>query len=273
MKTLPVEWHHWVIECYLKGCDPYETISILDDNGFTFAQAKTAFGNRFPKDLTAERDETFYANLTTPKLIQEIGNSNAAYTAKVIDTEKAQLLQIDNFLDADTCTEIVRLAKQQLRPSTISAETGYEGFRTSSTCDLPYLKQAIADEVDAKIIEALGVGVGEKEIIQAQHYAEGQQFKAHTDYFEPGTEEYKTYAKDLGQRTWTFMVYLNSECEGGETEFINLGLKFKPLAGRALIWNNLYADGTPNPDTIHHAHPVTAGEKVVITKWFRTKNQ
>jgi prolyl 4-hydroxylase len=37
----------------------------------------------------------------------------------------------------------------------------------------------------------------------------------------------------------------------------------------ALLWNNLRADGTPNPDTLHSGAPVTSGHKVIITKWFR----
>jgi prolyl 4-hydroxylase len=37
----------------------------------------------------------------------------------------------------------------------------------------------------------------------------------------------------------------------------------------AVIWNNLYPDGTPNPDTLHQGMPVKAGHKAIITKWFR----
>lgn len=130
-----------------------------------------------------------------------------------------------------------------------------------------------ADALDKKIIDTLGSGIGENEIIQAQHYSVGQEFKAHTDYFEPGAEEYKNHCTTRGQRTWTFMVYLNDCCDGGETEFTKLGYRFKPIQGKALVWNNLHIDGTPNPLTIHQAHPITSGEKMVVTKWFREKNQ
>jgi prolyl 4-hydroxylase len=37
----------------------------------------------------------------------------------------------------------------------------------------------------------------------------------------------------------------------------------------ALLWNNLNADGSPNPHTMHCGEPVTQGHKIIITKWFR----
>jgi prolyl 4-hydroxylase len=37
----------------------------------------------------------------------------------------------------------------------------------------------------------------------------------------------------------------------------------------ALFWNNLTAEGQPNPGTLHQGMPVKAGDKAIITKWFR----
>ena len=64
------------------------------------------------------------------------------------------------------------------------------------------------------------------------------------------------------------MVYLNAVERGGERV-----PPFGPLllagAWHGAGWNNLQADGTPNPFTLHEALPVEAGHKWVITKWFR----
>ena len=46
-----------------------------------------------------------------------------------------------------------------------------------------------------------------------------------------------------------------------------------PRLGQAIIWNNLYQDGRPNPDTLHHGMPVEQGYKAVITKWFRQRGR
>ena len=41
----------------------------------------------------------------------------------------------------------------------------------------------------------------------------------------------------------------------------------------ALIWNNLNKDGSVNPNTIHQGHAVRLGQKLIITKWFRSRGQ
>ena len=48
------------------------------------------------------------------------------------------------------------------------------------------------------------------ESIQGQKYEEGEFYKSHWDYYHPLSAEYKTYCEWMGQRTWTFMIYLNN---------------------------------------------------------------
>lgn len=268
MASLPGNWKSWVLSNLLNGTDAMELLKILLQNGFTFEACKNALGSNLPDSIQCNKDEAFYERLAQPKLLENL----ADYDAEIIASNKIQMVKINQFLDAQMCADLIELTKSKLRPSEIPAKpgTGYDDFRTSSTCDLPFTKQPLAKQIDQKIIDALGLGVGEREIIQAQHYAVGQEFKAHWDYFMPGSEDYKRFClTNGGQRSWTFMIYLNDQCQGGETEFVELGMKFRPVTGTALIWNNLNRDGTPNPNTKHQAHPVTQGEKVIITKWFR----
>jgi prolyl 4-hydroxylase len=76
----------------------------------------------------------------------------------------------------------------------------------------------------------------------------------------------------MGQRTFTFMIYLNDVEAGGETNFVNIKQGFRPLTGTAVIWNSLNQDGSPNSFTMHHALPVQKGFKAIITKWFRSSS-
>jgi len=267
MATLPQNWKSWIVDSLLQGSDPMELLKILLQNGFTFEAAQKALGSNLPEGITCNKDRDFYEQVAKPKLLDRLDQ----YNCEIIKPESVQMIKIDHFLDEKECADLIALTKSKLRPSEIPERQGdyYDGFRTSSTCDLPYTKDPLAEIIDAKIVDALGLGVGEKEVIQAQHYAVGQQFKAHYDYFVPGSEDFKVYSKDGGQRTWTFMIYLNQECEGGKTEFVNLKTAFTPKTGTALVWNNLHSDGMPNENTLHHAQPITKGEKIVITKWFR----
>ncbi|WP_051275515.1 prolyl hydroxylase family protein [Aestuariibacter salexigens] len=269
--TLPAAWKKWVLDNLLRGVDPEHLYATLMENGFTFEACKSVLGNNLPSTLKHVEDGAFFKRLSEPDLINKAQKADV----KPIQSDKIQLYRIDNFLTAAECLALVELTKTKLRPSEIStvSPNTYQTFRTSSSCDLPYTNDPLAEQIDRKIIDYMGLIGGHDEVIQAQHYDIGQQFKAHTDYFQPGSEEYKKFCAEQGQRTWTFMIYLNEDCEGGQTEFVRLGHSFKPTLGTALAWNNLYPDGTVNPDTLHHAHPVTAGEKVIITKWFRVRNR
>ena len=99
----------------------------------------------------------------------------------------------------------------------------------------------------------------------------GQEFKPHTDYFEPQGTDFATYCAVAGQRTWTFMIYLNPVEAGGGTRFKVIRKTFQPETGKLLCWNNHREDGSLNPATLHHGMKVRKGVKYVITKWYREK--
>ena len=120
-------------------------------------------------------------------------------------------------------------------------------------------------EIERKIIDKLNLNQSNAEDSQIQHYRVGNEFKAHWDYFDP--KEDKKYLKN-GQRTWTFMVYLNKVQKGGTTQFVNLNQIIYPKKGRAVVWCNIKKDGTPDQMTMHQSDPVIEGEKWIITKWF-----
>ena len=184
-----------------------------------------------------------------------------------------QIYTIDNFLTVVECKDLINISDKILRPSTVadygdtSAVTKY---RTSKTADLHYFNSPFLNYIDNKIADLMGFYPFLGEILQAQKYAPGQYYKEHCDYFCPLAKEFKTYTEWMGQRTWTVMVYLNDVEEGGETYFKHLKLKIKPTAGKAVIWNNLYSSGIPNPKTLHEALAPVSGDKYVITKWWRS---
>jgi prolyl 4-hydroxylase len=186
-----------------------------------------------------------------------------------LDTPAADIYTLENFLSTKDCERVIALAAHHLIDSPLTV-SGYDAaFRTSRTCMLSRLKSPVATGIDEKICRTMGIRAAYSEGIQAQRYEAGQEFKAHLDCFNPGTDEYRRFAGVRGNRTWTFMVYLNEDLEGGATRFTHLDLSVRPKTGMALLWNNLRADGSPNPDTRHSGEPVTRGHKVIITKWFR----
>ncbi|VXC51450.1 prolyl hydroxylase family protein [Sphingomonas sp. 8AM] len=174
------------------------------------------------------------------------------------------------FLSPSTCAHLVDLIDLGRRPSTIADPNGDTAFRTSETCDLP-ATDPVVEEVDAALAAATGLDPLHGEPIQGQRYAVGQEFKAHTDYFEPNGADFARYCSVAGNRTWTAMIYLNDPEGGGATRFKAADKTIQPERGKLVCWNNCRPDGTLNPATIHHGMKVRAGTKYIITKWYRER--
>src|SRR5262249_14617584 len=151
---------------------------------------------------------------------------------------------VRKFLDAQICQSLIERIDENRRPSGIADDVGIANFRTSETCDLDGRDPLVA-EVDNKIADLLDLPLATSEPIQGQRYAPGQEFKPHTDTFEPGGYDFYVHTAERGQRTWTAMVYLNEPEEGGATRFKLIGKTIQPETGKLLAWNNLLSDGRP----------------------------
>ena len=190
---------------------------------------------------------------------------------QTVPSPKLEMFIVRDFLDPATCAAMIARIDARRRPSTIADDLGEAAFRTSETCDLDGGDAAVA-AVDAAIADLLGIDAAFGEPIQGQRYAPGQEFKPHTDTFEPGRADYFEHCAEAGNRTWTAMVYLNDVEAGGATRFKALGKTIQPERGKLLAWNNLLADGRPNPATLHQGMKVRRGTKYIVTKWFRERS-
>lgn len=187
-----------------------------------------------------------------------------------VPSPKVAMFVVRNFLPAEACRQLIAQIDIDRRPSTLADDIGDYAFRTSETCDLP-ADHVAAVELKRRIVALTGIDPAHGEPMQGQRYEIGQEFKAHTDYFEPNGQDFEKYCSVAGQRTWTVMLYLNEVEAGGATRFKAIDKIVQPEVGKLLAWNNLRADGTPNPATLHHAMKVRAGTKYVITQWFRQR--
>lgn len=183
---------------------------------------------------------------------------------------KVAMFIVKGFFEPDLCAQLMARIDEQRRPSTLADGNGDYAFRTSETCDLDSADPVVMD-LKNRITALTGLDPSHGEPMQGQRYAVGQEFKAHTDYFEPQGQDFEKYCSVSGQRTWTVMMYLNEVEAGGATRFKAVDKIVQPETGKLLLWNNLRANGTVNPSTIHHAMKVRAGTKYVITQWYRER--
>lgn len=183
---------------------------------------------------------------------------------------KVELFQCREFAPPELCAQLIRLIDANRRPSTIADDNGDAYFRTSETCDLDAGEPAVT-RLEELLFALNGIDPAHGEPVQGQRYDVGQEFKPHTDYFTPDGPDFSKFCSVAGQRSWTFMIYLNEVEAGGATRFKAVGKTFQPEAGKLLCWNNRRADGSVNPATLHHGMKVRKGVKYVITKWYREK--
>jgi len=219
-----------------------------------------------------------YADQRPADLVPSGADQTAARLAATPGARRAPSLKLTQFilprwLDADTCAALIAHIDRDLKPSTIADTNGDDAFRTSSTCDLDH-DDPLVIALNAGLHDLAGISLPYGEPIQGQVYDVGQEFKAHTDYFDPNGMDWDKYCSVAGQRSWTMMVYLNQPDSGGATRFLSTGKLHQPETGKLLAWNNMHesSDGAhPNPDTLHHGMKVRKGRKYIITKWFRER--
>ena len=251
-------WQTWIREQLRIGCDMSDCVHKFRAMGYTDEAILASL------EALRPRGNAFEQGVMEPPLLKR-----APANLRKLDTDKVQMYTLEGFLSEKECARITGLSGHHLRPSTLTHYNGDDTFRTSETADLCFLKSPVATGIDDKICRTLGIRAEYSDGIQAQRYDVGQQFKPHFDHFQPGSKTYQRFAGMRGNRTWTFMVYLNEGMQGGATHFTDLDITVQPKVGMALLWNNLLADGSPNLNTRHSGEPVLSGYKFIITKWFR----
>jgi len=271
--AIPETWKEWLLHNRDRGCARDGLVERAVAQGFDRGAIEAVLDEGTAVDTTA-------VQLPDPKPFVQPVNWLQWFEAPLtrpdhqprawrLDTPLAQVYELPGLLHRDECDEVMEAINGSLQPSTVTR--GASDYRTSRTCHLRQNHPELAERLDERFAALLGVDSGLSEPIQGQRYDPGEYFKEHTDWFAPGTKEFTEHTACGGQRTWTVMVYLNAVERGGETCFKRLGRCFTPAPGLALAWNNLQADGTPNPFTLHEAMPVEVGSKWVITKWFRQR--
>lgn len=176
----------------------------------------------------------------------------------------------ENFLSAADCRFLIDRIEGVARPSSVYLDGSSESYRTSSSGDLDRWDPGIL-AIDLRICGLMGIDPSHGETLQGQRYEVSQHFRAHHDFFHVSQPYWPEQANHGGQRSWTAMIYLNQPEAGGATEFPAAQASVAPRSGLLLMWNNMAADGSPNPASLHAGTPVTGGVKHIVTKWFRER--
>ena len=188
---------------------------------------------------------------------------NRIITSEVL-CEEPLIVKFHNVLSDFECDALIECASSHLERSKL-ANKEMSLIRTSSGMFFEENENPIITNIENRISTLMHLPVEHAEGLQVLHYAPGQEFKAHFDYFGPN------HPSSSNNRISTLVVYLNDVEEGGVTMFPNLGIKNTPVKGTAVYFEYFYTDEKTNELTLHTGEPVIRGEKWVATQWMRKK--
>jgi prolyl 4-hydroxylase len=182
----------------------------------------------------------------------------------------------DDFASSAECDWLIECGRHRLKRAMVYRKDaqGHSAVenRTNTEADFTVVNtDLVLSLIRDRIAAAVGVAVRYFEITKLLHYEPGQHFSLHADFLEANTPALKQEVEQHGQRVMTFLVYLNDDFEGGETEFPRIGLRHRGKRGGALLFANVDESGAPDYDTVHAGLPPLSGVKWLLSQWVRDR--
>lgn len=193
-----------------------------------------------------------------------------------IVSESPRIRVYERFATPAECEWLIERGRNHLKRALVYRKDA-EGHhtadsRTNTESDYTYSNASVLLALMRdRIAAAAGIATEHFEVAKLLHYEPGEEFRPHGDFQETSTPALAREVERRGQRVATFLIYLNDDYEGGETDFPRVGVRHKGARGDALLFFNVDAAGQPDFNTIHAGQPTTRGEKWLFSQWIRSK--
>jgi hypothetical protein len=183
---------------------------------------------------------------------------------------------IEGFATAEECDWVMARVRGRLGPAMVlDKETGREKThpdRTNKAIELDAgAMDVVVQVIRARIAAATNLPLPVFEPAQIMHYSVGEEFRPHYDFLTSDAEGWAAQLERYGQRIATFLLYLNDDFEGGETEFPSIGLSHRGRKGDALFFANVDGSGAADRKTLHAGRPPSRGQKWILSQWIRNR--
>lgn len=185
-----------------------------------------------------------------------------------------RIVVLDDFLSAEECEAMCATVADRFHPSRLGGGAMTEeetvAVRNSYTAAVPFAANEVVARVETRIEALTGWPNRRGEPMQIQKYLPGEQYLPHCDFFSETDADFEFNMGLGGQRLATLIIYLQTPEAGGATYFANQGLRVAPRRGSALFFD--YPEPIYSAGVVHGGERVLAGEKWIVTKWFRQEN-
>jgi len=225
--------------------------------------------------LAAERDSAHAGTTLWRELADSIELGSWTSTVPGTDlSESPKVRLFPSFATGDVCRWLIGRAEGRLSRALVyealSKEVTVHPTRTNTAAVFNLLEtDLVCVLVQQRMAACLGVLFRQFEAITVLHYAEGEEITEHFDFVDPNVPDYDQEIARKGQRIATFLVYLNDDYGGGETDFPRVGVTHKGRLGEGLVFINALADGSADQRTLHAGRPPRAGEKWIVSQFVR----
>jgi hypothetical protein len=238
--------------------------------------------------ITAVEDAPYTAGMarteqdgTPPDLWRRLGRGidlrawTAAPEGRTLHSAPA-IRMFPGFAPSAVCTWLIERSRSKLKRALVYDAAGRRNIADESRTNTV----AEFDLGDTDIVQALlqlrmsaasGIPVSNMEAPAVLHYDVGQQIVNHYDFVDPDTPSYEREIAERGERVMTFLVYLNDDYTGGETDFPRLGVSHKGRIGDGLCFVNALPEGGPDRRMLHAGRPPTRGEKWIVSQFIRNR--
>ena len=183
---------------------------------------------------------------------------------------------LPDFVTDPVCEWLIEQARPELKRALIYDPVGGENIadhmRTNSAAGFDLMHADLVQiAVQTRMSATTGVHVHNMEGPTVLHYAPGEQITNHYDFVNPRIPNYQSEIERRGQRIVTFLVYLNDDYEGGETDFPDLGLRYHGARRGGIFFTNALKDGSPDLRMVHAGLPPKDKEKWLMSQFIRNR--
>jgi len=180
-----------------------------------------------------------------------------------------------DFVTDPVCAWLIEQARPILKRALIYDPVGgdvADHMRTNSAAGFDLIHADVVQAaVQWRMSLAVGIPVAHLEAPTVLHYAVGEQITNHYDFVNPRMPHFDKEIAERGQRIVTFLVYLNDDYEGGETDFPELGLRYHGAKGHGLFFTNALPSGEGDLRMVHAGLPPKDNEKWLMSQFIRNR--
>ena len=182
----------------------------------------------------------------------------------------------DNLVSDAVCDWLIARASPRLGPALVydvtTRQNVQDAHRSNTAASFNLMDtDLVLLLVQHRMWACCGVPLQNMETLSVLHYAVGEEIKNHFDFVDPKTPNYQQEIAERGQRVVTFLLYLNDDYTGGETDFPRLGITHKGRRGEGLFFSNSLATREPDLRMIHAGRPPLSGEKWIVSQFIRDR--